>query len=89
MSVSSAIQLIGGTFKLKYDGLKKRTHSLWGHKSDSFNCLDVRVIQHINVPPINCIADDTDIALQNPNHLVAHRSTCYSMPHPSFKNIIG
>lgn len=41
---------------------------------------------NLNVPLANRIADGTDIPLQNPKHLVAQRSTCYSMPHPPFNN---
>ena len=41
---------------------------------------------NLNVPPTNRTADGTDIPLQNPNHLVAQRSTCYSMPHPPILN---
>jgi hypothetical protein len=37
---------------------------------------------NLNVPLTNRIADGTDIPLQNPKHLVAQRSTCYSMHHP-------
>jgi len=34
---------------------------------------------NLSVPLTNRIADGTDISLQNPKHLVAQRSTCYSM----------
>jgi len=37
---------------------------------------------NLNVPLTKRIADGTDIPLQNPNHLVAQRSTCYSVLHP-------